>query len=311
MHPTRPSPVLSFVVTLALAGAAPAFAQPVDPQKLAAAQPLFTQAQDAMKANDYAKACPKLEEVTRLLPKGLGGLQTLARCYDRAGRLASAWAAYLVAHNVATQEEHRDVEVEKEALEPLLAHITIEVPDVVRALPGLAIERDGVPVGPAQWGTPVAVDKGKHVVVATATGKERWEKPVDVPIDGVDVPVQVAALVDAKSSGLRTAGYVVGGLGLISTGVGAVFGALAISDKNQSGPYCGPNDGSSDPNHCNPMGQKLRSTGLGNAAISTGTFIAGGIVLAGGITLFAVGTAQQSSVRVGVGPRSVEVAGRW
>src|SRR5690242_15851378 len=81
---------------------APASAQTVDPQALGAAQAIFDSAQALMASHNYAEACPKLEEVVRLVPSGVGAKVQLAKCYDEAGRLASAWAAYLVAENAAS-----------------------------------------------------------------------------------------------------------------------------------------------------------------------------------------------------------------
>src|SRR5262249_45380998 len=156
-------------------------------------------------------------------------------------------------------------------------------------------------------------------------------KVVEVRADGSKVSVQVTGLVDAKVeapasppsdvekpsiavallptvtpppeplpfwTGLRIGGAVLGGVGLVAVGFGAVFGGLAISNKNQSGDYCGTNDGSTDPNHCNMTGRQLRNASITDAAVSTGTFIAGGAVLAAGITLFAVGGATRPKAQV-------------
>jgi hypothetical protein len=303
-----------------------ASAQPVDPQKLAAAQVLFEQAQAAMDKKDYASACPKLEEVTRMLPNGVGGLLTLARCYEGQGRLASAWSEYLVAQAAAAQSKRPELEKQSRervaALKPKLAQLTVRVPEAVRSAPGLAITRDGVPIGTAQWDIPVPVDKGAHAIVATATGKVRWEKSVDVPANGVTISVDVAALGDAPAPAVvapppaagsaapekptfwtarHIAGAAVGGAGLVGVAIGSAFGGIAISKKNQS------NDGHCMVNQCDATGAQLRSDGLTAASISTGTFIAGAIVLAGGVTLLAIPSGNQAA-RVGVGPGVVHVS---
>src|SRR5450432_3403221 len=67
--------------------AAPSFARADDS---AAAQALFDQGKKAMAALNYAEACPKLEESYRL-QEALGTLLNLADCYQRQGKLASAW----------------------------------------------------------------------------------------------------------------------------------------------------------------------------------------------------------------------------
>jgi hypothetical protein len=323
--------------------APPALAQPADPQKLAVAQALFDQAQAAMDKKDYASACPKLEEVTRILPNGVGGQLTLAHCYESAGRLASAWSTYVIAQAVAAQanrpEQEKQARARAEAVKPRLAQLVITVSEALRSLPGLAVERDGAPVGAGQWGVPLPIDKGKHVVVATAPGKQRWEKTVEVSADGATVSVDVAdvkpvaPLASAASaappadadmrvpppasppaatwSGLRIGGVVLAGAGLVGVGVGSAFGGIALARKNQSSSHCGASNHSADPNNCDPTGASLRSDGLRAAGISTGAFIAGGIVLAGGITLFAVAPRTPERVEVGVGLGAIEVAGAW
>jgi hypothetical protein len=360
LHPT----VLALPIALAL-GAAPARAQKaVDPQKLAAAQGLFEQAQTAMNNKDYASACPKLEEVTRLLPEGVGGYFTLAQCYEGAGRSASAWSSYLVAEALAASQPSRAAQRQAahdraEALKPRLAHLVVNVAEPTRALPGLVIERDGIAVGAVQWGTPAAVDKGRHVVIATATGKPRWEKVVEVPDDGATVTVDVAGLGEPKPAatpipparpplpvpppppaaknppppaaksppppipppapapkpgfwtGMRVGGAVVGGAGIVVLGVGAAFGAMAISQKNQSSPLCGAGIHSSDPNFCTSAGKQDRLTSISDAAISTGLFVGGLVAVAGGVTLLAVGGRKAPAAKVGVGPGSIELSGAW
>jgi hypothetical protein len=302
-------------------------AQPVDPGKLAAAQALFDQAQAAIDKKDYASACPKLEEVTHLLPNGIGGQVTLAQCYEGAGRLASAWSTYVVAQAAAARalrpDQEKQARERAQALKAKLAQLTVVVPDATRLLPGLSITRDGIPVGAAQWGTPSPVDKGKHAVVATATGKPRWEKVVEVPDDGAGVVVEVAGLAEAPAapppreppgafwSGLRIGGASLVGVGLVGVGVGSAFGAIALAKKNQSGSACGSSVGSSDPNFCTGPGAQLRSDGLRAASISTGTFIAGGVVLAAGVTLFAVAPRTLPKVEARLGPGSIVVAGAW
>jgi hypothetical protein len=314
------------VLLVLLALGPPAAAQPVDPQKLAAAQVLFEQAQAAMDKKDYASACPKLEEVTRILPNGVGGLLTLARCYEGAGRLASAWSAYMVAQAAAAQAKRPELERQARervgALKPKLAQLTIKVPEAIRAAPGLSITRDGVSIGAAQWDTPVPVDKGAHVVVATATGKARWEKAVDVPANGAAVTVDVAVLADAPAPAVEApspvtakagaeapafwtrrhiAGAAIGGAGLVGVVIGSAFGGIAISKKNQS------NDGHCVMTQCDVVGAQLRSDGVTAASISTGTFIAGVVLLAGGVTLLAIPSTNQTA-RVGIGPGAANVS---
>src|SRR5258708_31530603 len=87
--------VAAAVVVVATAGT-PAFAQPQprpqgDP---VAAQALFDAAKRLVHEGRFAEACPKLEESQKLDP-AIGTHYALADCYEKAGRLATAWVAYL------------------------------------------------------------------------------------------------------------------------------------------------------------------------------------------------------------------------
>src|SRR5262249_4885544 len=141
------------------------------------------------------------EEVTHILPNGVGGQITLARCYEGAGRLASAWSTFLVAQGAAAQAkrpaEEKQARERVAALKPKLAQLTIVVPEALRGLPGLSIGRAAPPGGAARGGARLPADGGRHALGATAPGKRRGEKPVDAPADGARVSVSVDVLVDA------------------------------------------------------------------------------------------------------------------
>ena len=138
-----------------LALPAAAQAQTVDPQTALAAQALYEQATAEMDAKSYPSACRKLEEVTRLVPEGLGAKLTLGECYEALGKLASAWSQYTfveaMAPKVGQAERAQRAAERAAALKPRLATMTIDVPGEARAITGLVITRDGVSVGEGQW----------------------------------------------------------------------------------------------------------------------------------------------------------------
>src|SRR4051812_40620982 len=74
-----------------------------DPQRALAAQALFDQAEAEMAAGQIASACKRLEEVTRLVPDALGGKLKLGDCYEKLGRLASAWSQFAIVAQVAAR----------------------------------------------------------------------------------------------------------------------------------------------------------------------------------------------------------------
>jgi hypothetical protein len=183
----------------------PAAAQPPGDAEKAEASALFEQGQAALDRKDYASACPKLKEVTRLLPNGVGGHITLGQCYEAFGRLASAWSAYSTARRLAARasraEQEKDARIRADAIEPRLARLSIVVPEAMRSVSGLTVDRDGSPVDDSQWSTAFPVDRGQHVVVVTAPGRQRWEKAVEVGADGVTVTVEVPLLMEVKVEG--------------------------------------------------------------------------------------------------------------
>jgi hypothetical protein len=318
-------------LAMALGAIAPASArgQTVDQQRGLAAQALYAQATAEMDAGNYATACPKLEEVTKIVPEGLGAKMTLGQCYEARRLLASAWSQYALVESLAAkagQEERSRTAGEKAAeLKPKLATLAVEVPSEVRSIPGLAITRDGVPLGDAQWGLPLPIDAGAHEITVTAPGRKAWSKRAEVSADGVPVVVQVEApavipsaaatssvapkrgpmsVVDGPRERPWQRPIAIGamGLGVMGVGVGAVLGGLALSKNGASN-----RDNHCDAqNTCDPTGIELRKEAVGLANATTGVIVAGAAVLAGGIVLFA--TAPASGVKQ---ERAGAENGRW
>lgn len=300
--------------------------QPADPQRDAAAQALYQQAIDEMSANQYASACRKLEEVTRLVPEGVGAKLTLAQCYEDQGRLASAWAQYALVAEVAAKagqgDRARRATAKVNELGPKLATLAVEVPDEVRALPGLTVERDGLSLGEGQWGTPIPVDAGPHEVIATAPGRKAWKQRAEVAANGAQVvvrvgPLKVNATPPSERPWQRPVGIGAMGLGGVGVVVGAVLGGLAISKNGES------NDGHCNAeNRCDPEGIELRKAALSRATASTTLIAVGGVLLVGGVVLFATAPRAKDetlagvnggwwSARMEVGLGSVQVKGEW
>jgi hypothetical protein len=298
------------------------------PQDQAVAQSLYDEAKKLMAASKWSDACPKLEESQRLDPTPVTEFY-LADCYERAGRTASAWTTFL---DLAAKEHGtggtKSAEREKvardraRALEPKLTQLVVDVPAAARVA-GLLVKRDGEAVRDGQWGAPVAVDPGKHTIEASAPGKKAWSATQDVQGAGTTATVHVEALADAPveappataatvpatslpstppadatsgSSPLRTVGLVVGGVGVAGLAVGTVFGVIALSKNSAANSgNCGGSLGG--PNDCNPTGVDDRKSAVSAGNVSTVAFIAGGVLAAGGATLFLV--APSSHVQVG------------
>ena len=192
---------IAWLVAAPLLAGAPAVAQPSEPSALPTAQALFDAAARAMDAGDYATACPKLEEVIKLVPEGLGAKLKLAGCYEGAGKLASAWTLYTVVEASAREKDRQKLAGQRAAaLRPRLAALTIVVPEAVRGLAGLEIRREGIVIGAAQWGLAIPIDKGDYALSVTATGKQPWKQTVRVEADGAKLEVVIGPLEDQPAS---------------------------------------------------------------------------------------------------------------
>jgi hypothetical protein len=167
------------VVVAAILASSDARAQPSAGDR-ALAQTLFDQGRAAMEIGNYADGCPKLAESHKLDPSG-GTVLNLAICYSKAGKHASAWAAF----NEAADLAHRDRRAQREKfarknveeLKPKLSYLEVSVLPAVRT-PGLEVLLDGRPMPETAWGIAVPVDPGEHVVSANAPGRKRWRRAV-------------------------------------------------------------------------------------------------------------------------------------
>jgi tetratricopeptide (TPR) repeat protein len=242
---------------LSLVVAPAARAQPVD--RRAAAQVLFEQGRVLMNANRYAEACTKLEESHQIEPAS-GTLLNLADCYEQIGRTATAYEVFLDVAAIASQSpslaKYETFARERaNALQPKLSKMRVTVSATAT---GLSVHRDGIVLGPSDWGAAVAVDPGQHVVEASAPDKWDFRIMRYVPPGAALITVDVPALVDKSSKAPSPAssaasasaapppdapagawrwpvGYTSMGLGLAAAGAGTFFFADNIfraEDKN-------------------------------------------------------------------------------
>jgi hypothetical protein len=129
----------------------------------------------------------------------------------------------------------------------LVIHVSAEISDPTQ------IAIDGETFGRDVLGSPVPIDPGPHTIAATAPGYRPWSTRVQVGALGdtvvVDVPAlevlpdaSVVAHARSVAATKRTAGLVMGGVGLVGLGVGAIFGLQAIvkvRDANDACPSAG------------------------------------------------------------------------
>src|SRR5262249_10596980 len=101
-------------------------------------------------------------------------------------------AAEIAAHRNDARE--KTARARAAALEPTLSKIVIDVAPAAKSSSGLKVERDGIVVGSALWGSPVPVDPGPHSVTASAEGKKKWSGNVTVAAGGQTASISVPEL---------------------------------------------------------------------------------------------------------------------
>ena len=179
------------------AGDEPAPKQPPPTQ----AEALFREGRTLIARRDYAAACPKLEESFRLDPAP-GTQFNLARCYELAGRFASAWHAYTdVAETMRTQGEPAREQVARVRIAEVQARLSYVIVRFGADWPEPAqhsarVLLDGAQLVAAQLGAQIPVDVGEHGIAVTAEGKRPWKTRVKVEVDAETVAVEVPQLED-------------------------------------------------------------------------------------------------------------------
>jgi serine/threonine-protein kinase len=262
----------------------------------AAAEELFRQARDLMQRGQYDLACPKLAASQELDP-GSGTLFNLALCYEHAGKLASAWAAYRRVEadtRTAGQQDRSLVARDRAAvLEPRLAHLQILVDDADAR--SVTVRRDGKAVPDGEFGAAIPVDSGAHTIEASAPGHVTFRTVVNVADGGSVIVVRVPALEaepsspppppamppQPRSSTARTAATLsFAGASVVTSALGTYFGLLAISKHHDADPYC-------TGNVCRQPGYDDRRAAVGAGDASTVLFAIGAATLAGaGISFY-------------------------
>ncbi|HEU0034556.1 MAG TPA: hypothetical protein VFQ53_28225 [Kofleriaceae bacterium] len=147
----------------------------------AEAEVLFRDGRKLIKQGNLAAGCDKLDASERL-ESSVGTLLNLGDCREKLGKVASAWAAFKKAEAMAKRagnDEKRLLEARRRAtaLEPKLSNLVIWVD---QKLDGLVIKRDGEPIDPAVWNTPVPVDPDTYDIVVEAPGYKAWKTQVTV-----------------------------------------------------------------------------------------------------------------------------------
>lgn len=306
-----------------------AHAQDRDP---AGAEALFREGIALKKAGKLADACPKLDESYKLDPAG-GTVFALADCLEAQGRVASAWARFAEAREVARRKANTEKEAESArrmaALESKLPRLIISLAAEQRELAGLEVRRDGIVVGKATFGAALPIDPGPHTIEASAPGKRRWSSRIDVPAGAGSTTVAVPALADepvaaspapdaapppgaastapvaptpaaprdepAPSQTPRYLGYGALAVGAVSLGVAYLYHSKQNGKVDEAAPHC--------PDGCDDTGKELYKEARSAYTGSLVAGIAGGVLVAGGVVLLVTApSAKKRAARVWLAP---------
>jgi hypothetical protein len=223
----------------------------------------------------------------------------LALCHEKQGKTASAWAEYIQAAQLAARAGQADREqVARQsaaALDAVLPHIILK-PDTIDSI---TVKLDGQVLGAAVLGTSIPIDPGPHEIIASAAGHIPFTQTVTIPAGhgeqtvaipklalGADTPPAAVAPVPPvtpappPSSGPPILGYSLIGGGVVLGITGAIFGALALSDKSSASGQCNAQ------NQCTQSG--LNDVSAMKTAEATSTLTIGAGILAAGAGLFFV-----------------------
>jgi hypothetical protein len=281
-----------------------AAAQPVSDQDRALAATLFDDGRTLMTQGNVPDACRKLEESRRLDPLP-GTVLNLARCHELEGLTASAMVEFREARAMAERDQRGDrvafADEHLKALMPRLSMLVIVVPSEVDS-PSLVVQRDGIAIGRAAWGTRIPVDPGAHVVEASALATPALP-PTPAPATTAPGPVSAApdapAARQAGLSARRTWAIASLGAGVVGIATGTVSGAVAIGKHNAPGATC-----TASP--CSSTSVGLNNDAKTFADVSTVTFIVGAVGVGLGAFLW-----FGDSVTVAPGVGSFEFSGRF
>ena len=298
-----------------------------------AAETLFDDGVAAMKAGDFEQACPKIAESNRL-ERRPGTLFTLAECWARAGRIATAVARYreylrtfsrMSADEKATQRG-RDVAANQQLrkLEPRVPRLKIRL---TGATSETIVRLNGAELGVPSLNVWLPVDPGAHTIVVRhreteasqrVTVRERESRrvvmvvpPSRPPTPPLSSPKPASPQPPPEGPDMHpftVAGLAFSGLAVLGAVVTTVTGIMVLAGRSDLDGQCGVHG---DPSACNTSGKKRADELVALANVSTamfsGSLIAGGL----GVGLVVAGMARQGDAVSAPVSTRVNLHFRW
>jgi hypothetical protein len=325
----RPTRIVPAVLLLAAAVALAPDAMAGKASSKAAADALFREGVSLADSGKFADAAAKFKASYELDP-ARGTLQGMAMAEERAGKLLEAYTHFNELADQAQQAgDQSRLDIAKDRLETLrkrLADLTVVLGAGVPSGTEVTVDGDALPAEAA--GSALPINPGTHRVEArapdgrqfsrTITLAEAGHATVNVTLGAAPAMTGMVAAPPARAdtgerappvhhgSSLSTVGLIVGGAGVIAAGVGGylwIHSGKKFDDvaARCSGTRC-PADAQSDIDSGHSE-ERWARVGL----------IAGGVMVATGVTLFVVGRKGDDSPSVGatIAPTGVRVHGAF
>jgi hypothetical protein len=141
-----------------------------------AAEETFAQGRELLKQSKYAEACTAFEQSQRLDPQ-FGTQFNIAGCYEKTGKLATAWNLYRALARSDTNPTRRS---KSAALAASLGRRVPKIKLVLRKKPeNVEVYLNGENAS-ALIGVEAPVDFGTYGIVVSATGYRAWRQTVDI-----------------------------------------------------------------------------------------------------------------------------------
>jgi hypothetical protein len=261
---------------------------------------LFDEGIKDMKAGKLEKACASFKRSNELIPDS-GTKGSLARCYQKSGKLASSWLLWReLADTAPSADLRKDAAAQAAKLDARVPKFVVKLE---APTPGVVVTINGKPTD-VGLEVPVPVDPGAIIARATAPGYQDWKLEttaaeggslvIEVPalvaiVVPVAVPVSSRPAIPSDSAKRRHKRHVIGGtvagLGAGAVVVGGIFGVLANGKYSDAKTTCG---GSID--RCAPdrvdLAQGQVDDARSAANLSSILFVAGGALVVTGAVLW-------------------------
>jgi hypothetical protein len=239
-----------------------------------------------------AEAVPFFIDTLKLEPS-IGALLNLAECYEKLGAASPAFTRYREAEALA-----RDKRDDRELLARSRWQALVpRVPKIaVVAAAGVEVRIDGEVVRDV---VPLAV--GEHEVSAIAEGSRRWDTRIHVEgvgtvtlrVPGLERTAEPSPRPSTSHGEGKVAGVIIASAGAVALATGGVFGGVALARKNDAQNL---STGSSP-----SAFDDARASAKTFADASTVLFVVGGIVAAGGLTLWILSPRAHVAVSASLG----------